>query len=142
MTAMRGAVLVALSILIACGGGEGKGRHGDVTISNVSQSWSSFDSGPIRSVLKLEFTMPKDFPIDSSKPWISMTDASGRHVEAKEMSISTNGDGVVMVQSVSARFELAEDSKPIVLHIGDDYDIDFSSGRVTRRAAPAASTAP
>ena len=140
MTAMRGALVVAVSFLIACGGG-GKPVGGGDTISHVSQTFSSVDSndGPTQYFYELEFTMPKDFPIDSANPFVTMTDSSGRHFQAKQMSISTSGDGVMMVQSVSAKFELADASTKAVVHIGDDYDIDISSGRVTRRAAaPAA----
>jgi hypothetical protein len=141
MTTMRGALVVALSFLVACGGGDGKISHDEGTISHVSQTWSvtpRFDRGPTRNVFKLEFTMPKDFPIDPDNPFITMTDTSGRLFEAKDMSISTTGDGVEMVQSVSAKFELAEDSKLGVLHIGDYYDVNVSSGRVARRPGSAA----
>jgi hypothetical protein len=133
---MRGAFVVALSFLVACGDG-GRIHQDDARISQVFQTWSN--SGPTRNTLNLEFTMPKDFPIDSSNPFVTMTDTSGRHFEAKEMSISTKGDGVQMVQRVSAKFELAEGSKPAVLHIGDYYDVDFSTKRVTRRGAGSAS---
>ncbi|MDP9194486.1 MAG: hypothetical protein M3P06_22530 [Acidobacteriota bacterium] len=138
---MRVAVVVAFFFFVACGDRE-KISHNEGTISRVSQTWSvapSFDGGPTRNTLKLEFTMPKDFPIDARNPWIAMTDSSGRHFQAKKMSVSTTGDGVVKEQSVSATFELAEDSQFGVAHIGDYYDINIVSGRITRRAG---STAP
>jgi hypothetical protein len=56
------------------------------------------------------------------------------------MSISQTGDGVKMVEGISAQFELPEDSKPGVIHIGDYYDVDVSSRRITRRASSSAAS--
>ena len=146
MTAMRRAVVAALLFLVACEkiGYDGvKISRDDARISHVSKTLSAtprFDRGPTRVVFTIEFTLPHDFPIDHDDPFITMTDTSGRRFEAKEMTISTTGDGKKMVEGVRAQFELVKDSKPGVLHIGDDYDVDISSGRITRRAS--GSTAP
>jgi hypothetical protein len=146
MAAMRGAVMVALAFLVACRG-EVKFSHDDARISHddgkisiVSQSLSGgprFDR-PTRYFYKIEFTMPKDFPIDHDDPFVTMTDTSGRRFEAKETTISTTGDGVKMVEGISAEFEVPEDSKPGVIQIGDYYDVDVSSRRITRRASSSA----
>jgi len=132
MAAMRGAVLVALSFLLACSGGD------KISLVSQSSSVATRSDGPTRFFLNIEFTMPKDFPIDHDDPFITMTDTSGRRFEAKEMSISTTGDGVKMVEGVSAKFELPADSKLGVIHIGDYYDVDVSSRRITRRRAGSA----
>lgn len=144
---VRGALVVAFSFLVACHGevkvsdDDARISHDDGKISIVSQSLSGgprFD-GPTRYFYKIEFTMPKDFPIDHDDPFITMTDISGRRFEAKETTISTTGDGVKMVEGVHAEFELPERSKPGVIHIGNYYDVDVSSRRITRRAGSAAS---
>ena len=134
MTAMRAAGFVVLSFLFACSGG------GEAKIGNVAQSslMASRSDGPTQYFFTIEFTLPKDFPIDHDDPFITMTDTSGRRFEAKEMLISTTGDGKEMVEGVRAKFEWAKDSKPGVLHIGDDYDVDVSSRRITRRAVGSA----
>jgi hypothetical protein len=135
---IRGALVVALSFLAACGGGvERRLLHIEDKISHVSQTWSAtprFDRGPTRYVLTLEFTMPKQFPVGVLGD-ITMTDTSGRRFESTENSLSIDSDGV---QRIGTKFEVAEGSQVGVVHIGDDYDVDVSSGRITRRAAASA----
>jgi hypothetical protein len=132
----RGAVVVALSFLIACGGGEGRIGHDDAKISHVSQSLSvapRFDRGPTRYVLTLEFTMPKRFPVGVLGD-IAMTDTSGRRFESMENTLSGDSEGV---QRIGTKFQVVEGSQPGVVHLGE-YDVDVPSGRVTRRAGSAA----
>jgi hypothetical protein len=136
MTAMRAALVVAVSFLIACGGGEKTIGGGD-TISHLSQTLSAkprFDRGPTRYFLKLEFTMPRQFPV-GALGGITMTDTSGRRFESMENSLTlTSNDGI---ERIGTKFEVAEDSQPGVVHIGD-YLVDIPSGRVTCGLGPAA----
>jgi hypothetical protein len=128
--------MVALSFLVACGGG----GEGKINIVSQSSRTASRSDGPTRHFLDIEFTMPKDFPIDHDDPFITMTDNSGRRFEATEMTISTTGDGVKMVEGIRAKFEVPEGSRLAVIHIGDYYDVDVSSRRITRRASSSAAS--
>jgi hypothetical protein len=129
MTAMRGAVLFAFSFLLACSGGD--------KIHQVSRSLSVFSrtDGPTSFSISVEFTMPKGFPVEINSN-VAMTDTSNRRFEATAYGLSTDSNGE---QRVNAKFDVAEGSHVRVVHV-DQYDIDMSSRRVTRRAA--ASTAP
>jgi len=129
---MRGALVIAFSLLVACHGEVKIGdRIGGDKISHVSYHLTAnprFDRSPTRYFLKVEFTMPKRFPVGVLGD-ITMTDTSGRRFESMETSLKVDSE---QVQRIGAKFEVAKDSQLGVMHVGD-YDVDFASQRVTRR---------
>lgn len=123
-TMFRGVLVVALLLSVAC--------IEDDTISHVSQTTTvaSKSDGPTTYRLDIEFTMPKSFPVQISQN-ITMTDTAGREFVATETHFSTSFEGV---QKVSAKFDVAENSKFGVIHVGH-YDVDVPSRHVTRRGS-------
>jgi hypothetical protein len=129
-TMIRGAAVVALWLLVACSSENSGDKISQVSlVSSVAPSFN----GPTRYYLAVEFTMPRRFPMGVLGD-ISMTDTSGRRFESLENTLSSGSD---TGQRIGARFEVAEGSQFGVVHL-ENYDVDISSRRVTRRAAASA----
>ena len=126
--------IVVLCLLAACGERDRTSENAPREPSNhirdvnVASAGTSHADGPSEHTLRAEFTLPPAFRVPNMKG-ITMTDTAGRTWRMRDAWMQENDER----QRISVTFEVAEDSRFGVVHIGD-LDVDVTSGVVTRRA--------